>query len=160
MKRLTPLLLALILTALFPGCDNYDDDRIPERAVHIEIYSAQWSIYGVYAYTDWREFIKNSLPKGFSWSANSYTGFGGVLLVCGLNNQLLAYDLACPVECSSSTRIEVDEENCVALCSVCGSTYDIFNGYGQPVSGPAREKKYGLTSYTVNYTSTGYLISR
>lgn len=150
----------LTLSAFIAGCDNYDDQRLPARPVHIEIYSAQWSVYGVHGYTEWQTFIKNSQPKGFAWSANSYTGFGGVLLVSGLNNELLAYDLACPVECQSQVRVEVDDLAGVAVCKKCGSTYDIFTGYGQPLSGRAQEKKYGLTSYLVTFTSTGYLISR
>ena len=77
-----------------------------------------------------------------------------------LNNELLAYDMACPIECQSNVRIEVDEEAGIAVCRKCGSTYDVFNGYGQPLSGRAQEKKYGLTSYIVTNTSIGYLISR
>ncbi len=150
----------LAASYLFTGCDNYDDQRLPARPVHIEIYSAQWSVYGVHGYMEWQTFVKNSLPKGYSWAANSYSGFGGVLLICGLNNQLLAYDMACPVECKSNVQVTVDEEADVAVCNACGSTYDVFNGYGQPLSGRAQEKKYGLTSYQVTYTSTGYLITR
>lgn len=150
----------LAASYLFTGCDNYDDQRLPARPVHIEIYSAQWSVYGVHGYMEWQTFVKNSLPKGYSWAANSYSGFGGVLLICGLNNQLLAYDMACPVECKSNVQVTIDEEAGVAVCNACGSTYDVFNGYGQPLSGRAQEKKYGLTSYQVTYTSTGYLITR
>ena len=150
----------LAASYLRTGCDNYDDHRLPARPVHIEIYSAQWSVYGVHGYMEWQTFVKNSLPKGYSWAANSYSGFGGVLLICGLNNQLLAYDMACPVECKSNVQVTVDEEAGVAVCNACGSTYDVFNGYGQPLSGRAQEKKYGLTSYQVTYTSTGYPITR
>ena len=127
--------------------------------MHIEIYSAQWSVYGVHGYMEWQTFVKSSLPKGFSWTANSYSGFGGVLLACGLNNELLAYDMACPIECQSNVRIEVDEEAGIAVCRKCGSTYDASTVTGNPL-GTRPRKKYGLTSYIVTNTSIGYLISR
>lgn len=153
-------ILSLICVCLTAGCDNYDEERIPIRNVRIEINSAEWSVYGVHGYMEWNTFIRNLLPTGFTWRGNEYSGFGGVLLVCGLENQLLAYDLACPVECQSNTRISVDEANGVAVCRQCGSTYDIFNGYGQPISGTAREQKYGLASYSVIPSPTGYVITR
>lgn len=102
--------LLLAMSYLLSGCDNYDDQRLPTRPVHIEIYAAQWSVYGVHGYMEWQTFVKNSLPKGFSWPANSYSGFGGVLLIGGLNNQLLAYDMACPIECKSNVQVTIDEE--------------------------------------------------
>lgn len=152
--------LFMVVLLFTSGCDNFDDHRIPSRNVHIEINTAQWSVYGVHGYMEWQAFIRNTTPKGFTWKAGNYTGYGGVLLVCGLENQLLAYDMACPVECSETIRVTIDETAGIALCRKCGSTYDVFNGFGQPLSGTAYTEKYGLTSYLVTPSSTGYLISR
>ena len=82
MKRILFYTFSILAFCLY-GCDNYDDQRLPARPVHIEIYSAQWSVYGVHGYMESQTFVKSSLPKGFSWTANSYSGFGGVLLACG-----------------------------------------------------------------------------
>lgn len=159
MKQILFFLCALLPCAL-AGCDNYDEERIPSRNVHIEINTAEWSRYGVNGYMEWQAFIRNAEPQGFPWRSNEYSGFGGVLLVCGLEYRLLAYDLACPVECQSNVRIHVDEAQGIAVCSLCGSTYDVFNGYGQPLSGTAKDEKYGLTSYRVIPYAAYYLITR
>ncbi len=151
-------LIAMLFTA--SGCDNFDNRRIPARNIRIEINTAQWSVYGVHSYMEWKTFIRNISPKGYVWKAGNYAGYGGVLLVCGLENQLLAYDMACPVECAENIRITVDETAGIAICPKCGSTYDVFNGFGQPLSGSAYEKKYGLTTYLVMPTSSGYVITR
>ena len=159
MKQILFFLCALLSCAV-AGCDNYDEERIPMRNVRIEINTAEWSVYGVHGYMEWNTFIRNAVPQGFTWRSNEYSGFGGVLLVCGLEEQLLAYDLACPVECQSNVRVHVDEAQGIAVCNLCGSTYDVFNGYGQPLSGAAKDAKYGLTSYRVIPSATGCVITR
>ena len=73
----------LVLLALV-GCEYGEYDRIPPAPVRIEFGSAaMWSMYGVAAYPDHKEFIKpENKPRGFTYIANSYTGYGGVMLLC------------------------------------------------------------------------------
>lgn len=148
------------MSYLLSGCDNYDDQRLPTRPVHIEIYAAQWSVYGVHGYMEWQTFVKNSLPKGFSWAGQQLFGVRWRTAHRRPQQPTPCLRQACPIECKSNVQVTIDEEAGVAVCKACGSTYDVFNGYGQPLSGRAQEKKYGLTSYQVTYTSTGYLITR
>lgn len=157
-------LLSVILTVtliLLTGCEKAQYDRIPPASVRIEFGNAAiWSVYGVAAYPDHREFIKSeNKPKGFSYNAYSATGFGGVMLLCDPVNTLLAYDMACPVERSATVRVHYDKDELVLRCNNCGSTYDIATG--SPLSGRAYENRYFLQPYAV-YLNTmgGCLITR
>lgn len=155
-------LLALAGILTFTACEKTQYDRIPIAGVRIEFGNAAvWNVYGVSAYPDHREFIKEeNLPRGFTYVANSATGYGGVMLLCDPVNTILAYDMACPVERSSKVRIEYDEENFVLRCNSCGSTYDVATG--SPLSGPANSNRYFLQQYSVflNAMSGGCLVTR
>lgn len=153
--RLLNYFSIVILALLITSCERADDDRIPAAAVHIEFgNAAMWSVYGVSAYPDYKEFIKSeNKPQGFTYVANSYTGYGGVMLVCTPVNMVLAYDMACPVERSSKIRIEYDTENLVLRCPHCGSTYDISTG--SPLSGSAQQHRYLLQQYAVYFNAMG-----
>ena len=156
------LLVIVALSLLVTGCERGDFDRIPAAAVRIEFGNAvMWSKYGVAAYPDNKEFIKSeNKPKGFTYVANSYTGYGGVLLLCDPTNTVRAYDLSCPVERSSKVRIHFDKEDLVLRCEKCGSTYDVTTGV--PLSGTAHTHRYFLQPYVVyfNAYSGGCLITR
>lgn len=145
--------------AISAGCHTLDDDRIPPMAVNIAFPSvAEWNIYGVNAALDYRYFIpERKLPTGFFYTASTYTGFGGVLLLCDVLGNPMAYDLACPVECKASTRVAIDSESHLAVCPVCGSTYDVFSLNGHPTGGIAAERGYGLRRYRVSAGSNVYM---
>ena len=111
---------------------------------------AQWNVYGVSGALDWRRFVRSErIPGDFPYTAMTYTGYGGVLLVCDVLGNPLAYDLSCPVECSQNVRVEISTSDNVAVCPKCGSKYNVFSLYGHPVSGPAADRGYGLTRYKV-----------
>jgi nitrite reductase/ring-hydroxylating ferredoxin subunit len=66
-------------------------------------------------------------------------GYGGLLVICtsttGVNQaNLYAYDLACPVEKSSSIKVAFDQPSLKAKCPKCGAVYTIDNGFGTPDS--------------------------
>ena len=159
MKRwFIPLLIAVIaITA--GGCDSVDDDRIPAAPVNIVLSDAgTWNTYGVAGYGANRRFILSQgtrEPFGFPYSQTSATGFGGVLLISGMDpftattDTPLAYDLACPVERKSDVRVEIESDMYEAVCPICGSHYDVTMGGGSPLSGPAAtgNTKYGLKRY-------------
>lgn len=144
-------LAALLLSCIgLSGCSTIDDDRIPPAPVRIVFENVgQWNTFGIGGALDYRRFIKEEhTPSGFPYTALTYTGFGGVLLVGDINGEPAAYDLACPVECKQTVRVFVNDDN-RAECPVCHSTYEIFTNHGYPLSGLAQERDYGLTVYRV-----------
>lgn len=139
------------------GCNSLDDDRIPTAPVNI-VFQTQhvWDAYGVGGAMQHKRFIlKDRIPANFPYIATSATGFGGVLMVCDVQNNPKAFDLSCPVEARSDIRVHVDTEEMVAVCDVCKSTYDVFTLPGHPLSGPAMENGYGLKRYRVTEGSYG-----
>ena len=156
-------LMAVIL--ILPGCQSVDDDRIPNMPVNIVLSDAgTWNTYGVSGFGSSRRFIISLRePSGFPYTQTSATGFGGVLLISGMDPYTattdvpLAYDLSCPVEMKSDVRVEVEGELYNAVCPVCGSKYDVTMGGGAPLSGPAAsgERKYGLRRYACYPSGNG-----
>ncbi|MDE6523407.1 MAG: hypothetical protein K2L17_11355 [Muribaculaceae bacterium] len=166
------LLLSLIaVLSATASCNQVDDDRIPSLPVYINLSGAgMWNSYGVSGVGISRDFINWQgvlSPTGFPFTANTYVGFGGVLLIGGIDpftsetNVPLAYDLACPVECSQTVRVVIDQDNLEAVCPVCGSHYNVLTAGGAPVAGPALtgKYKYGLRRYVCDPVQDGgYII--
>lgn len=155
--------LAALFTVLLTGsCDRLDDDRVPPAPVHLAFRSvADWHTWGLGGATDSRRFILTDterIPSGYPFTALDRTGFGGLLLVEDVNGNVEVYDLACPVECKASVRIEVDKEAFIAECPRCHSTYDIFSLYGHPLSGEAAEKGWGLRRYHATQGVSPYMV--
>lgn len=153
MVRLISASICIIATLWIVSCSRIDDDRIPSVNVNL-VFSNEgvWARYGVSGALDHKRFIRSStnpVPSDFPYTANTYTGYGGILLVCDYIGQPLAYDLSCPYEAKPDVRIIVDDDAHDAACPVCGSTYDVFGGQGRPTSGPAAERGYGLTRYRI-----------
>lgn len=142
------------------GCHTLDDDRIPVTPVNLAFASeALWNIYGTAGAMDYNSFIRDSrIPRNFPYTATSYTGFGGILLVGTVLGEPAAYDLACPVERDRDVIVAIDTETMLARCPVCKSTYDVFSLDGYPTSGPAAEKGYGLRRYRVARGRIDYML--
>ncbi|MDE7350050.1 MAG: hypothetical protein K2N25_03205 [Muribaculaceae bacterium] len=164
------LSLMAVMSAL-SSCNQVDDDRIPSLPVYIDLSGAgMWNSYGVAGVGISRNFINwqgEVSPAGFAYNANTYVGFGGVLLVGGVDpfttepNVPLAYDLSCPVERKQDVRVAVSSDNLEAVCPVCGSRYDVVTAGGAPIGGPALtgKYKYGLRRYVCQPERTGgYII--
>lgn len=165
------LLPALAVTLLATGCESVVDDRIPAVPVSINLGNAGlWNTYGVAGFGIYRKFIRQTgEPSDFPFTEQTYTGFGGILLIGGMDpftaeTQLpLAYDLACPVECRPDVRVNISGDTFEAVCPVCHSHYDVTMAGGAPVSGPAAtgKPKYGLQRYQCAPSSMGgYIIIR
>lgn len=159
MKALSILTTVVLgaIALLGTGCDSLVDDRIPAVPVDIRLSDAgTWNTYGVSGFGMYRYFIRPLLqPSGFPYTQTTYTGFGGVLLIGGMDpftgeTQIpLAYDMSCPVECSPDVRVYIEHDRYDAVCEHCGSHYDVTMAGGAPVSGPAAsgKHKYGLQRY-------------
>lgn len=150
-KRLIYFLCAI--AAVLSGCKSVDDDRTPPAGVWIVFpFQHDWTQWGVTAALQHREFVLPlGIPQGFSYSAASQTGFGGVMLVGDINGMPAAYDMSCPVENRSDVRIAYDENLNDAYCARCGSRYSVINNYGQPTAGPAADSSHpmGLRTYNI-----------
>lgn len=150
-------LTAVFILLLLGGCNTIDSERIPNYNVMINLTpQASWQTYGVLGFGDSRRFIRELRdPSNFPWTAQTYTGFGGILLVNGVDaftseaGVPLAYDLACPVECQRDVRVVMVNEDPlpVAQCPVCKSRYDVIQAGGRPLSGKALTENYGLRIY-------------
>lgn len=164
-------LSSIVLLLAVSACNQVDDDRIPSLPVYINLSGpGMWNSYGVAGVGLSREFINFEgarSPSGFPYNANTYVGFGGVLLVGGMDpftsqpNVPLAYDLSCPVERSQTVRVYIDPDNLDAVCPQCGSHYDVVVAGGSPVSGPALtgKHKYALRRYVCDQANGGgYII--
>lgn len=171
MKPPLPLLhlaAAAVALTVMTGCHDVDTDRIPLMAVRVPFATVgDWNSYGISGAATTRSFIRQSgVPAGYPYTGLSATGFGGVLLTGTFSysgdphlTPPAAFDLACPVEARADVRVQPDYEELVARCQRCGSTYDIFNGNGMPLSGPALHDRYGLRRYRVTAGAAGeYLI--
>lgn len=161
MKQILGALLLLLTIIALPACRRLDDKRLPVAPVRLTFTTvAEWNAWGVPGAMAHRRYIKEERqPTGYPYTALSMTGYGGILLVGDILGAPRAYDLACPVECKSNIRITVDTDTYIARCPRCHSTYDIFNNYGQPLSGPALEDGYGLQKYYVGAGPQGeYMI--
>ncbi|CAK7058614.1 MAG: hypothetical protein PARBA_02141 [Parabacteroides sp.] len=77
--------------------------------------------------------------------SGEYTGFAGILVICGYNNRYYAYDRCCPVESSKNITIIPDDTG-QATCPVCNTIYEIGNGSGIPIKGPS---VYALRKYRI-----------
>lgn len=142
------------------ACTKISDNQIPSYPVNLNLSTVgYWDTYGVKAPGSYRLFNKmERIPANYPYNANIYTGFGGVLLVCDVyTNEPLAYDASCPVERRADVRVTIDENSGYeAVCSKCGSHYDVMSGWGTPVSGKALTQKVGLMRYSVIRTGSGY----
>lgn len=161
--------ISALLTLTLCSCHQLNDERIPSYAVNIDLSNpGLWNSWGVAGFGDYNYFIINlRWPIGFTYTYNSATGYGGVLLISGFNPATgdvgpLAYDMSCPVERLPDVRVYIDPESETweAECEECHSRYDVTGGLGAPVSGPALSMKYALTPYFCYPVNGGYVITR
>ena len=142
LKRIIPLLFVFILLS----CSDVLESSIPYRAVYLELNVAYQDkvlneIQGYKIYTS------SNIDQ-----AGEATGFGGVLVYHGISttgaDAYYAFDAACPYEAMSNVTIDVDDDAVYAVCPKCGSTYELLNGLGNPVSGPSSQylKQYTVTT--------------
>ena len=131
-----------------------DFSDISRFTVRIDLSSyALWGNFGVSEIGGYRIFDKeNSIPESFPYNENSYTGFSGVILIMGYDRstgypQPLAYEATCPIEKSFLNLLSIDANSLDAVCSLCGSHYDVLVGGGGPKAGPAISKMVGLIQY-------------
>ena len=97
-------------------------------------------------------YTRHSHPLNNAYRA---FGFGGVLVVHGIDGEYYAFDLACPYENLRSVLIEPDADVIYAICPQCGTKYLINDGSGAVVEGPSR---HGLKRYNVGREGVSTLV--
>ena len=158
------------LVSTLSSCTTIDDDRIPSMPVNINLSTPDlWATYGVAGYGQSRRFILSLRePRNFPFTDRTTTGYGGVLLISGVDpftfdaGVPLAYDLSCPVECKPDIRVAMQPvgPSHEAVCPDCGSRYDVIERGGSPTDGPAKQRKLGLRRYDCRQSGYGgYLIT-
>jgi hypothetical protein len=159
-SRIFKTLAMLVVLVAATGCEHIDNKAVPSFIVRIDLSSyALWNTYGVAGMGDYRIFNREkNIPSNFPFNVNTYTGYGGVLLMMGMEYPM-AYDLSCPVEVSQNITLSINPENFEAVCPKCGSRYNPLTGAGGPVSGVAINNKVGMRQYHVYPSNGGYVIS-
>ena len=149
-----------LLATLLAGCDTVDDDRIPPIPAYLNFGNAGlWNTYGVSGYGQFRYFDRSSnIPGNYQYKVNDYTGYGGVLLIYGIDGPM-AYDRACPVEATKKALLTIDTDTYEAVCNTCGSRFNVCEAGGRPIYGKAHELKYGLRRFYVIPSADGYIIT-
>ena len=135
----------LTLAGMALACSETIEMRIPVRPVSLEL-DLTYQDKALNAIQGWKIYRQNNVDQ-----AGEYTGFGGVLVYHGLDasggDSFYAFDAACPHEASSNVLIEVDESAIYGICPQCGSKYELLNGIGNPVEGPAAQARLQLQRY-------------
>ena len=151
---------ALLALTMFSACEHIDNKTVPNFTVRIDLSNyALWNTYGVSSMGDFRIFNRDKrLPSNFPYNVNTFTGYGGVLLIMGMDMPL-AYDLSCPVEVSQDIILSIDATNLEAVCPRCNSRFNPLMGNGGPISGVAINNKVGMRQYHVIPNSGGYIIA-
>ena len=159
-SKIIPAITVLLLALAATSCEHIDSKAVPNFTVRIDLGNyALWTTYGVNGMGDYRIFNRDKrLPANFPYNVNTYTGYGGVLLMMGMDGPM-AYDLACPVEVSPEITLSISADNFDAICPRCGSHFNPLTGAGGPVSGVAINNKVGMRQYRVNPSNGGYFIS-
>ena len=142
MKRLCFFLLFLTVMAC---------EKIPENPVwgpvnlSLDLQNRDKVLRGIPSY---KTFSLSKPGIDYKPQLNERIGLGGLLVVHTQFDTWSAFDLACPNEQTpnQNTTIEVDEEGINAVCSHCGTTYQIMDGSGINLDG----KKFGLKRYNIN----------
>ena len=158
--RFSLISAALLMLGLASSCEHIDNKAVPSFNVRIDLGNyALWNAYGVNGMGDYRIFDRaKGIPANFPFNVNTYTGFGGVLLMMGMDGPM-AYDLACPVEAPQNVTLSISADNFEAVCPRCESHFDPLMNAGGPVKGVAIKNKVGMRQYRVLPSSGGYVIT-
>ncbi len=86
-----------------------------------------------------------------------YIGYGGILLFHDFNDEISAFDLACPHEAESTVRVDSLADGGIVTCRKCLTSYDVSFGIGNPIKGVSQ---FGLRRYKVRQSGNTIHISR
>ncbi len=116
--------------------------------------------YQVYLRRDLTFLMDLYMPNGYKTyttkeNAVDELGFGGILVCRSTDGEnMYAYDMACPNECSCTVRVYPDGFG-NAICEKCGSKFFIGYGTGNCIEGESPEP---LKPYRVNVSGTEFVV--
>ena len=159
--------MLIAAVSVLTSCDKVNNKEVPLYMVNLDLGTyAMWNTYGVAGVGDYRYFDRaKRIPDNFPYSVNTFTGYGGILLIMALDSSTgsyapQAYDAACPVENQPDVCVGVDATNFEAVCPMCNSRFNVLTGMGGPISGVAHTNKFGLRPYKARSTGNGgYIIT-
>lgn len=148
-RRLHTLLLAAALLLTIAACTEKNPiDNYPV-ALRLDLTFSDKALRTVPSAIT---YTRHSHPLNNAYRA---FGFGGVLVVHGIDGEYYAFDLACPHENLRSVLVEPDADVIYAICPQCGTKYLINDGSGAVVEGPSR---HGLKRYNVGREGVSTLV--
>lgn len=129
------------------SCDDNYVSSIPSMPVSLKLdlsgkYNTFRNSSNQFRYFEKRDFDADRI------------GFAGIIVYSGIsfddndNTIYYAFDMACTHEIKQDSKVyPVEDEIGKVKCSKCGSVYDVSLGFGNPVTGPAKEilRKYKVT---------------
>ncbi len=133
---LNKLIALLVLAFSVSGCNDNYISSIPNFPVYLELNL-------ITTYPIFRNSFNKTLIFTKPITAIDRVGYGGVLVCTGFDGQYYAFDMSCPYEHSTNTRVYPNGLGQV-VCEGCGSVFNIGYGIGDPASGKAKEilKRY------------------
>ncbi|MDH6305740.1 nitrite reductase/ring-hydroxylating ferredoxin subunit [Parabacteroides sp. PF5-5] len=146
-----------LLLALFASCDKTYISSIPDYPVYLEL-DLNFEDKDLVGLQSYKIYTSQNINQ-----AVERAGFAGVLIYHGLSNTTAmetyyAFEIACPHEANKATVIEVDKDGIYAVCPKCESKFELLNGIGNPISGPANEDGYYLKSYKVSVSGNKIIV--
>lgn len=114
------VIVAVVLLLGMVSCgDTYQSD-IPNMRVRMEIDLLQSPYFKINEST---YFLEVKQPSKY----NEYVGYSGLIIGYTVLNGFCVYDLCCPIEAQQNVRVSIQKESWKAVCSQCGSEYDLMN---------------------------------
>ena len=130
-------IFAFLLLCVLGACtkDEITEDLLPDTPVYLQIDLNDARYNRLKNLGEYYEFTKKP-------TVTSYIGVGGILVVHTLSPmdpayEYTAYDLYCTYE--KNIRVEPQQGGIYAICPKCSSKYDISSGFGNCISGPAKQ---------------------
>ena len=141
------LLLTILVGTSTTGCYDNVQSSIPDLPVSLQLNLTT-------TYPTFKNSSNQYLLFEKRYLETDRIGYGGILVCTGValddygNSTYFAFDMACPYEADKDVKVYPDENSLgKVVCEKCGSVFDVGYGFGNPLSGPAKEtlKKYRTT---------------
>lgn len=144
-----------MISSFFGACNDNYISSVPTTMVSLKIdLSGKYNTFK----NSTNEFLTFEKPEIF----NDRVGFAGIIIYSGINfddngNSIYyAFDMACTHEIKQDAKVlPVEGKYGEVKCTKCGSVYDVSLGFGNPISGPSKEK---LRKYKVTVTETNLFV--
>ncbi|MDR1973510.1 MAG: hypothetical protein LBQ31_02430 [Bacteroidales bacterium] len=79
----------------------------------------------------------NVYPRGIDYDLRTIggykiftsQGYAGIIVYHYMENEFLAFDLACPNDYQQGCKVEYNSSTLLLECKCCGTTFSIFDGF-------------------------------